>query len=276
MTISTSSAFSSSLVIACADASSAGGMWSSVMTCVGMCASLCSSWRVAICTGSWTLRSKISLEAGECSRGELERRRPGEAATAAADGYGCRAEDIGTGCDGAGCGLSSLAAFPGEGGRIAPGCAASVEGVLLAGAAISFLSSFFFPRPKNLRFPVLGSLSPSAPSAWVVLSPSARWAEDIKGVVEPCGVTGLCCCGSGGITTDTRQATPPDDQECGPTCSLETLIGSRKPCTLVAGGGTWLEGERSNSGLAMSRSGTPATIAEESRSIEAGDLAYVR
>lgn len=80
VTISTSSGSSSSLVMACADASRAGGIWSSVMTCVGICAGLNSPCRVEMGIGSCTLRSKISLEAGLCNRGELERKRDGDAA----------------------------------------------------------------------------------------------------------------------------------------------------------------------------------------------------
>jgi hypothetical protein len=62
-----------------------------------MCASVFSSCNVDICTGSWTLRSKISLEAGECSLGELDLNLEGDAA-AAMDGYGWREGGMGTGC----------------------------------------------------------------------------------------------------------------------------------------------------------------------------------
>lgn len=179
VTISTSSALRSSLVMACAEASRAGGMWSSVMTWVGMCSSVCSLCNVEICTGSCTLRSKISLEAGECSLGELERIFEGDAATAAIEeGYGCRGIADGTVCGCDGCILGTAAVLPGEGDRAGDCCpeVLNVEPVVL------FFSIFFLPKPKKRRLPVLGSLSSAEPST---SSPS----REINGVVEPCGVT---------------------------------------------------------------------------------------
>ena len=79
VTISTSSGLSDLLVIASAEASSAGGMSSSVMTWAGMCASVSSLLNVEIGSGSWTLRSNISEDAGLCSLGELDRNLEGDA-----------------------------------------------------------------------------------------------------------------------------------------------------------------------------------------------------
>ena len=97
VTISTSSAFRFELVIASAEASSAAGMWSSVKTWLGICAGESSFCNVDIGTGSCTLRSKISLEAGLCRRGELDRSLEGEGA-GMEELYCCRTGDIGTDC----------------------------------------------------------------------------------------------------------------------------------------------------------------------------------
>ena len=85
-------------MIASTAASNAAGMWSSVITCEGICA-LSSAGSVDIGTGSWTLRSKISLEAGLWNLGELDRSREGDAGMP--DGYGSRADEyvVEVGCE---------------------------------------------------------------------------------------------------------------------------------------------------------------------------------
>lgn len=80
-----------------------------------MCAGVSSFCRVEIGTGSCTLRSKISLEAGLTRRGELERSRDGDAAAAMVFGYGFRAGEMGIGC----APVLFRSCLKGEAGRIA-------------------------------------------------------------------------------------------------------------------------------------------------------------
>lgn len=85
VTISTVSGSSLEFVIASDVASRAGGMWSSVTICEGIWDD---AWAGA---SSWTFRSNIIEDAGECVRGEADLKacRPGEAG----EPYGCARGD---------------------------------------------------------------------------------------------------------------------------------------------------------------------------------------
>ena len=96
-----------------------------------------------------------SLDAGLCNRGELERKRDGEAATPW--GYRCFEGDIGIGCGlRSGCFMSLMAASV-CGSR--PPCWASIV------PALCSPSGFLLPSPKSLLFPVLGSMFPLVPTS---------------------------------------------------------------------------------------------------------------
>ena len=143
-------------------------------------------------TGSWTLRSKISLEAGLEMRGELERKREGEAAAAMVFGYGFREGEgeMGIGCAPAPVLFTSC--LKGEAGRIA-WMLACVDGIIgAAGAAVASIllavldspmlspSCTFLLPSGNTRFPVFGSLS----SVLNPSSPRCRWSSVISGTCD--------------------------------------------------------------------------------------------
>lgn len=116
-------------------ASSAGGIWFSVRICEGICGDAC-----ATSTSSCTLRSKIIEEAGECVRGEADRKPLGEDATP----YGLFLEG-----EPGERRLSMLAR--GETGLKPPE-------VLVCGDLAFFLSSSFRPNLKKSRFLALSSI----------------------------------------------------------------------------------------------------------------------
>jgi hypothetical protein len=139
-------------------------------------------------TGSWTLRSKISLEDGLCMRGELDRILEGEAAAIELL-YCCRAGETGIDCVANdrlfAMGLSSR----GEAGR-APGIAADVSDMMLEEVSRVesvwprrswYCAAFCVAEPVSLRLPVVGSML-SATSSAVRSWANCRWS--ISGAAE--------------------------------------------------------------------------------------------
>lgn len=155
-----------------------------------MCAGVNSFCSVDIGTGSCTLRSKISLDAGLCRRGELDRNLEGEAAGMAL--LWCRREgETGMGCVPVGRRFEAGGSFRGEEGK-APGMAADVSDMIaeevlpvrLAWSRVPGCCALCRVEGISLRLPVVGSISPAA-------SPKSRscdsvccWAEGRSGEAE--------------------------------------------------------------------------------------------
>lgn len=153
-----------------------------------MCAGESSFCKVDIGTGSCTLRSKISLEAGLCRRGELDRSLEGEGAVMELLCC-CRTGDIGTDCAPTGREFVVGGCFGGEEGR-APGVAADVSEMKDEVSRVESLwprefgcCAFCMAEPVSLRLPVLGSMSPATPSALRLCS-TCRWSAGMSGEAE--------------------------------------------------------------------------------------------
>jgi hypothetical protein len=190
VTISTSSALRFELVIASAEASSAAGMWSSVKTWLGICAGESSFCRVDMGTGSWTLRSKISLEAGLCMRGELDRILEGEAAAIELL-YCCFGGETGIDCEAKDRLFTAGFSLRGEAGR-APGIAADVSDMMVEDVSRVeslwprrswYCAAFCVAEPVSLRLPVTGSMYPAS-SSTVRSWSSCRWSAGMSGAAE--------------------------------------------------------------------------------------------
>lgn len=119
---------------------------------------------------SWTERSKICEEAGDGIPGDGELRlRDGDAGAS----YGC---DIV-------CVIGAPVPVTGDIERIvfAGTVAAVVEGILFEEISLVFFvlsSSFFLPRPQNLRFPDFPSSSEAVPASDALFKPSPNSGTD--------------------------------------------------------------------------------------------------
>ena len=126
---------------------------------------------------SWTDRSKICEEAGDGIPGDDELRlRDGDEGAP----YGC----------GIVCVIGALTPLIGDTERIvfAEGAVAVVGGTLVEGVSLVFLalsSSFFLPKPQNLRLPALPSSSGAAPTSDALFKPSPKsGTEEVRDPVS--------------------------------------------------------------------------------------------
>ena len=126
---------------------------------------------------SWTDRSKICDEAGDGIPGDDELRlRDGDAGAP----YGC----------GIVCVIGALTPLIGDTERIvfAEAVVAVVGGILVEGVSLVFLalsSSFFLPKPQNLRLPALPSSSGAAPTSDALFKPSPKsGTEEVRDPVS--------------------------------------------------------------------------------------------
>lgn len=119
---------------------------------------------------SWTERSKICEEAGDGIPGDDELRlRDGDAGAP----YGC--ETV--------CVIGAPTPVIGDAGRIVfvGAVIAVVGGILVEDICLVFLvlsSSFFLPKPQNLRLPALPSNSGAAPTSDALFKPSPKSGTD--------------------------------------------------------------------------------------------------
>lgn len=119
---------------------------------------------------SWTERSKICEEAGDGIPGDDELRlRDGDAGAP----YGC--ETV--------CVIGAPTPMIGDAERIVfvGAVVAVVDGILVEDISLVFLvlsSSFFLPKPQNLRLPALPSNSGAAPTSNALFKPSPKSGTD--------------------------------------------------------------------------------------------------
>lgn len=126
---------------------------------------------------SWTERSNICEEAGDGIPGDDELRlRDGDAGAP----YGYEIVCV-IGAPTPVIGDAERIVFEGAVVAVVVAVEAVVEGILVDEAPLAFLvlsSSFFLPRPQNLRFPVFPSSSGVAPASGALFKPSPKSGTD--------------------------------------------------------------------------------------------------